>query len=241
MTTDFTQPTPPPPPPSGFSPAPMAGTPPPTSSGGCLKTGCLVVVGLIVVMFLTAAVTAYSIKRKLKGEPFPVIELTQSESSELDKKMEALRVHHEAKKSGEVEKDAPSPAGAERFFRLTDREINALIAKDPEIADKLRVDFVKGGIKVSIRIPVPKEAPFLGGTTIQGSGEATVTIDKETVDIRLTDVRFAGFSLPKAWLKDALGKNMALDIASEADLKKFAAGIERFQITPEAIEILLAE
>ena len=56
---------------------------------------------------------------------------------------------------------------SDREIRLTERELNGLIAEDPEIARYVAVDLAKDLVSVTLLVPMDHEVPVLGGKTLR--------------------------------------------------------------------------
>ena len=154
------------------------------------------------------------VKRNLYASRFSPVALGQKEREVLEAKMARFR-----------EKDpfpgenhplpgkplAPEPysdEGASREIALTERELNALIANTPDVAEKVAVDLSDDLISVKLVLPVDDEIPVLGGKRIKLHMGLTVHYEGKRPVIALKGVSLGGIPLPNAWLGSLKNVNL---------------------------------
>ena len=138
------------------------------------------VAGIVVVaMLLTMAGTLFIVKNWLFPSPFEPVVLTQAEEQRLERKLERFeQIDGRSRRippgrqgeipTGEDLKPEPySEEGASREIRLSEREINAMVAQNTDLARKMVVDFANDLVSVKLLIPVDPDFPFLGGKTLK--------------------------------------------------------------------------
>src|SRR4051794_26755443 len=150
--------------------------PRPRKKHGCLFYGCLVslillVVGLVAVYLIYRAIVGWVDQyADTQPRPVPTVQLPAAEKKELEKRVEEFQ---ESAKEG----DEPEE------LVLTGDEINALIARDPELKGHVRVaiegDKVKGELSLG-----PIELPGAGKRFINGKGTFRVSLRNGTLDVR---------------------------------------------------------
>ena len=69
-----------------------------------------------------------------------------------------------------------SEQGAERSISLTERELNALLAKNTNLARKLAIDMSDDLMSARAIIPVDEDFPVLGGQTIRVNAGVAPTL-----------------------------------------------------------------
>ncbi|MGY8690874.1 MAG: arginine N-succinyltransferase, partial [Verrucomicrobiales bacterium] len=144
---------------------------------GCGQVVCL----MLVTAILSAGAMFWWAKRYLFAKELAPVALSAEEQSVLEGKLERLEqaaMGNEPKASieGQVletadqdpNAEAYSEEGASREIELSERELNALIAKnDPDTAKHFAVDLSKDMVSMKVIVPVDEEAPFMGGKTIR--------------------------------------------------------------------------
>jgi hypothetical protein len=192
---------------------------------------------------LAVAGSAWWVKRNVYASSFTPVALTSSEQSALTQKMETLSAA--ATKSPE-EAAAEAKAAeelAKRTLTLSDREINAKLAEQG-LGEQVKVEFGNGDAAITTLVPVDKEVPFIGGTTLRlrFSFNAKMGDDKKFA-MSLKDVSVGGVPMPNAWLGQLKGVNLFTEsqFSNEPALKAFAAGIRDFSLSSGAMQIVLNE
>ena len=234
---------PPPPPP----PVAPAAAPP---GRGCWFYGCLGAAILLLVIVLTAAVTAWQVKRSLHAAPITPTELTAEEQAAFDAKLEIIR--QGARSGDDPGEFAPVPGGQELptvdpdFVRkplvLTEREINAFIANNTDLGDKVYVTLDNDMVKLKVNYPVEAGAPFLGGKTLRFNLRTRIALDAGRLEVRVTDVAVGSLPIPSAWLKGVKGRNLVEEFAADDQaMATLVAGIEALEIDDGRITFIPAE
>ena len=184
-------------------------------------------------------------KRNIYASPFTPVMLTSTEQTALAEKMTTLTTSAAAVKSPEelaAEQKAAEEL-AKRTLTLSDREINAKLAEQG-LGDQFKVEFGEGNAAITALLPMDKEIPVLGGTTLRlrFAFDAKMSAEKKFM-LSLKDVSVGGVPMPNAWLGMAKGVNLFTDstLAEEPAIKAFAAGIRDFDLSTGAMRIILNE
>ena len=77
--------------------------------------------------------------------------------------------------TGEVEPSAPGGVQPEAYrerdedreVTLTEREVNALLARNTDLARKVAVDLSEDLVSIKLLVPVDEDFPLLGGQTVR--------------------------------------------------------------------------
>ncbi len=136
-----------------------------------------VILGLALVVL--AGLSAWWIHRYIYAPRFTPTQLDQREREILNKKLQKFEkaVQGTTPRSDAAKKDdslrsepeAYTEAGADRTIHFTEKEINALIANQPEIAQRLAIDLSDDLISIKVLMPMNKDILFLGGKTTAAS------------------------------------------------------------------------
>ena len=189
----------------------------PSPSGSSRSKTILIVV---IVAILTAMVTAWITVAYLFPKKFRPVTLSAKEEQVLNQKLRRLGFQPEQAASGTAEGDlTPEPyseAGAKREVRFSEREINGLIAKNPDLAHKLVIDFADNLASAKLLIPLDPEFPFLGGKTLKVTAGLELRYSGQKPVVRLKGISIWGVPLPNAWL----GGIKNVDLVEEFDAEK---------------------
>jgi hypothetical protein len=105
-------------------------------------------------------------------------------------------------------------------------DLNALIAHQKELADKLFVRIDEDNIKGEVSFPLPDVGPFkLKGRYLNGTAAFKVTLENGALDVRLQEVLVKGKPLPGVFFNELKKQNLAKDAQQDpqtaADVQKF--------------------
>lgn len=221
-----------------------------SSSQRFSSTQVLLFVGLTVLA--TALVTAWWINQYLYAATFEPTQLTQSEEHSLDSKMAQLRQIDESSSSspkpqvaspgGPLEPEPYSEEGASREIQLTEREVNALIAKDADVAKHVAVDLAENLVSVKLVVPVNEEVPLVGGKTLKLNFGVELSYANGKPVVAMEGVSLGGVPLPSAWWGDIKHINLVEEFGGPGGFwDQFSKGVEDLKIQDGQLHITLKE
>jgi hypothetical protein len=213
----------------------------------------LQVMGIVALaMIVTALLTAWWVKHYIYASKFTPTILTAKEQKVLDsklvklgestKKESVVSKKKRAEKGSSLEPEAYSEEGAKREISLTEKELNALIAKNPEVAQHVAIDLSDNLISIKMIVPIDKEAPVLGGKTLRLSLGVILAYEKERPVVALKGVSLGGIPVPNAWLGNLKNKNLVQEFGDETGFwKLFSDGVADLKVKNGHILIKLKE
>jgi hypothetical protein len=223
---------------------PVAHPPPLKNRRGWLFYTCVTLGVIALVVGVTIGTASWWLHRQVHAKPFTPVHLSEPEQQVLDEKLQALAPAadqpspEDAQRPDWVKQDEP----ATNVIVLTEKELNALLAKNTDLADKAYILIERDAIGARYNIPIDPDAPFLGGKTLRGRVQFGVTQAGDHVAVRITDVRVWGISLPNAWLGGLKGVDLFEELASgDEGLKSLSDGVESIRAEPGRLTIRLAE
>jgi len=245
------------------SPTQTADRPPePPRRGLAWPWVVLVVVGTILITLVLAAVTARYV---LFPERFEPVQLDPTEQQVLDDKLAAIGVapprggvadrprDHSPPRRDEFDADGrlrPEPyreAGAPREIRFDERELNALIASDPELARRLAIDLARDRVSVKLLVPLPPDFPVMGGQTLRLTAGAEIRQTpgpdgQPRLAVIVTGVSLWGVPLPNAWIGGLKGVDLVEQFGDDPGFwQALAEGVESVQVREGELVLKLAE
>ncbi len=204
-------------------------------------------------MIVTAMLTAWWIKQNIYASQFEPTRLSAKEQQVLDSKLAKLE-HSAVKKKASVKKAKPyhpsmplkpepySEDNAKREISLSEKELNALIAKDPETAKRVAIDLADDLVSVKLLVPVDEDFPILGGKTLRLNFGITLSYKASRPMVAIRGVSLGGVPLPSAWWGDIKNKNLVEEFGSEGGFwDQFSKGVEDIKIRQEHLWIKLKE
>jgi hypothetical protein len=207
-------------------------------------------VGLAVLS--TALVTTWWVNQYLYAATFEPIQLSQEEQHSLDRKMSQLGQSHPSgappvsskvpSSDGTLNPEPYSEDGAARHIQLTEREVNALIAKDVEIAKHVAVDLAENLVSVKLVVPVDDEVPLVGGKTLKLDFGVELSYANGKPVVAMQGISLGGVPLPSAWWGDIKHLNVVEEFGGPGGFwDQFAKGVEDLHIQDGQLHITLKE
>jgi len=231
-------------------------TPPKSKKpSGSFKTILLVVV----ITIMTTVVTVFLLNRYLFPTEFKPVKLNAQEKQVLKAKIKRLgksTIHDSTKARSSAHKPnepmlrpptrktsktrnsggpvTPEPYrenSENRQIQFTEREINALLAHNTDLADKLTIDLSEDLASAKLLVPLDPDFPVLGGKTLRVSAGLEIRIDAQKPVIKLKGVSFWGVPLPNAWLGGIKNVNLINELGGNQGFwNAFAAGVKTIRI-----------
>lgn len=216
-------------------------------------THVLLIVLLTIV--ITIAGTYWILKTYIFTTSFTPVVLNAKEEKTLEAKLHAIGYKPELpsrtinkKESDEIGEDGflkPEPYSEEnapREISFTERELNALLAKNTDLAQKLAIDLADNLVSAKLLIPLEEDFPVLGGKTFRFNAGIGMAYQHDKPVIVLKGISIMGIPIPNAWL----GGLKNIDLVSEFGMdpgfwKSFSEGVENIQVTDGQINIRLKE
>ncbi len=217
------------------------------------RSGCLRLLGIAAVCALVIAlIVVIWVKYNVYASPFHPTALSGKEQQILDSKMSMLGKSAEKEESnspvGSAESESiakPEPyseAGARRGFNLSEKELNALIANNPDVARKVAIDLSDNLISIKLVLPVDEEIIFLGGKTLRLNMGIILSYEEDKPFVGIKGISVGGIPLPNAWLGYTKGQNLIEEFGTETGFwKLFTEGVKDISVKEGRIRVSLKE
>lgn len=213
---------------------------------------------IICTALLAAAATLWVAKAYLFPNAFKPVQLTAREQQVLDGKIQTLtsaerRSKHDRTDSrrpledrvhptGRLEPEPYSEKNADRQIQLTERELNALLAKNTDLAQKLAIDLSDDLASAKLLVPLDPEFPFLGGKTLKVTAGVELRYSNQKPVVILRGVSIWGVPIPNAWLGGIKNIDLVNEFGMEDGFwRAFSAGIEDIRIVDGRLSVTLKE
>jgi len=246
-----------PPPPPQLTPAPSA---PPTrgNTNQFLLYGCGGLIGLLLLIVATVAITIWWIQRPIR----PVV-LSDRERAVVDQKLQRLEGGASAAPGAPGDQSAggagnsaqqgsaritggPSVGAEEdgknlriyvpgsKTLKLTEREINGLLNANTDLGKSVRLEFAQDAINAYVAVRIPDDFPVGGGRMFRGRARFRLSLGNGGKPYAiLEDVTVFGLSLPKAWLGGLKGENLISEAVGQRS--QWLKGIKSLRVEPGAL------
>ena len=213
--------------------------------------GSLSVLGLILVTILiSVGVTVWIINGYIFPKKFRPVVLSQKEESVLSQKLKMFQGLGSSKLNADTSKETRAKnltpekysENIERVIRLTERELNALLAKNTDLSDKIVIDLSDNLVSVKLLIPVDREFPVIGGKTIKVASGMELAFKNSHPIVMLKGVSVMGTPIPNAWLGGLKNVDLIKEFGQDAEFwKTFSEGVEEMHAEEGRFMIKLKE
>lgn len=224
---------------------------------------------VLAVMLVTAALSYWVIRTYIVPADFKPVELSAREQSRLDEKLSALGVDPMAllpgaKREGQANDKAQVPGTAadvdqfdadgrlvpqaytesaeNRSVRMSERELNAMLASNPDLARRFAVDLSDNLASAKLLIPVDPDMPMFGGRTLRVNAGVEVSYRESKPSVVLRGISIMGVPLPNAWLGNLKHVDLVEQFGGGPGFwQSFSAGVEMIEVDDGALHIKLKE
>jgi hypothetical protein len=208
---------------------------------GCLKTGLIV----LAVAVVTCGLTVWVMTTLLFPKQLKPVKLSENEKTVLDAKLDRLEAFAETADSADPQSPVPeaySEEGAERTIRFSQRELNGLLARNPDWAKRVAVHLSDDLASAKILIPVDPDFPLLGGKTIKASAGLSLSYADGRPVVILKGVSLWGTPIPNAWLGGLKNVDLVQEFGGSGGFwDVFADGVDFINIDDGQLTIRLKE
>jgi len=210
---------------------------------------------ILVTMLVTIGGTYWFLKAYVFAREFKPVELSVKEEQVLEEKLRALGYDVDVRQPG---RDVDQPAdidergflkperyseeGARREVSFNERELNALLAKNTDLAKRLAIDLSDDLVSAKLLVPLEEDFPVLGGKTLRFNAGVEMAYASEKPVIVLKGVSVMGVPVPNAWLGGLKNIDLVGEFgADEGFWQSFSDGVENIQVEDGRINIKLKE
>ena len=215
-------------------------------------SGWQVATFVLLAILLTLGITFWVVYQTLFPGEFTPVTLNAQEQRILDEKLQ----HLESLQAAPAVKKKPPPAspeptlepepytevGASREIILSEKELNALIATNTDLASRLAIDLSDDLASAKLLVPVDPNAPLLGGKTIKLTAGVELRYTEGKPVVLLKGVSVWGVPLPNAWLGNMKNIDLVQEFGTEQGFwQAFAEGVEEIEVEEGRVRIRLKE
>lgn len=212
----------------------------------------------LVVIVLTVVATLFIARTYLFPKPFEPVVLTPPEQEHLEAKLDRLdgagqnkntlpsgptkTIPKDYTKDGRVQPLPYTEEGMSREILFTEREVNAMIATNTDLADKLAIDLANDLVSARMLVPLDPDFPMLGGKILRVRAGLELAFREGRPVVKLRGVSLMGVPLPNAWLGGMKNIDLVQEFSGQqGGWKAFADGIESVSVAEGKIHVRLRE
>lgn len=201
------------------------------------------------VILVTVIATVWVIKTWIFPSEFKPVKLSQKEEQILDRKIERLESlsgfqvsPDEFDEQGALKPEAYSEDDARRDIRFSEKELNALVARNTNLASRLAIDLSDNLASAKLLIPLDEDFPIMGGQTVKVATGLELKFEDRRPVVVLKGVSIMGVPVPNAWLGNLKNVDLVRQFGSDSGFwKAFADGVEFIQVDDGELHIKLKE
>ena len=210
------------------------------------RIGCLQVSGLLLlVAIVTAVVTFFVVRSYLAPPDFDPVTLSAKEERVLNAKLDRFDpLSGKDEEAGEaaLTPEAYSEEGASRAITFTEKELNALLANNTDLARKLALDLSDGLLSAKLLVPLDEDFPVMGGKVLKLRAGLELAYEDDKPIVILKGVSVMGVPVPNAWLGGLKNIDLVKEYGdAEGPWKVFAGGVEKLSVEEGHLRIELKE
>lgn len=214
-------------------------------------TARLSILGIVLVTILVSVgVTVWIVNGYIFPKKFKPVTLSQKEQSVLDQKLKKFHDIGTSEPNVDTSKETRTmiltpekySEDVDKVIELTERELNALLAKNTDLSDKLVIDLSDNLLSVKLLIPVDQGFPVIGGKTIKVTAGMELAFKNSRPVVILKGVSLMGMPIPNAWLGGFKNIDLIKEFGqNEGFWKAFSEGVEEMHAEEGRFMIKLKE
>ena len=216
------------------------------------KRGCIRTLGIILItVIISVLATVFVINYFLFPKKLDPVELSQREESVLNQKLKQFGLptfNNETKdtttqkNTTAMEPEAYTEVDAKREVSFSEKELNAILAKNTDLADKAAIDLSDNLASFKMILPLDPDFPFLGGKTLKVNAGAELAYANGKPIVILKGVKLWGVPIPNAWLGNLKNVDLIQEFGGDEGFwKSFSDGIENISVEQGQLKIKLKE
>ncbi len=199
---------------------------------------------ILATILITGGATYWIVRTYVFARDFKPVVLQQKEVVVLNNKLKKLGFSPETgsenriaerktnfDSEGRLIPEVYSEARASREISLSERELNALLAKNTDLARKLAIDLSDNLMSAKLLVSVDQDFPILGGKTLRVTGGLEIAYENNKPIVVLRGVSIMGIPIPNAWLGGMKNIDLVKEFGtSEGFWKAFSDGVENIHV-----------
>ena len=205
---------------------------------------------------ITVGLTIWAMNSLFPSKFEPVV-LNTKEQQILDKKLETFEqfksdVNRRGRPSrstmetdpntGALIPEAYSEAGASREIRFSEKELNALLANNTDLATRLAIDLSDNLASAKLLVHLDEDFPLLGGNTVKLSAGVELAYATGNPIVKLRGISVWGVPMPNAWMGGIKNVDLVQEFGQEPGFwQAFADGVELIEVREGHLYIQLKE
>ncbi|WP_445775671.1 arginine N-succinyltransferase [Shewanella sp.] len=231
-------------------------------------SGITLLLIIFVTVLITIGLTFFVIRTYIFPSPMTQVTLNAKEEQQLDNKLTQLgwqldssarapsnsthasnALKHRTSindnpinDNGELTPQAYREYDADRQVTFSEKEVNAMIGRNPDFAKRVAIDFSNNLASATMLIPIPHDFPVMAGEILRVNTGLDIRLDANRRPVvALVGVSLMGVPLPNAWLGNMKNVNLVSEFGDRGFWNAFADGVDDIQIRDGELYIKLRQ
>lgn len=231
----------------------MTDTPdtPDTPSPAPRRIGCLAISGLLLLAVAASVlITLFVARTWLFPQPFQPVSLSATEQLTLERKLDTLvgadtpdvAPIEEERDDGVLRPERYRERPEDRVIHFSQRELNAIIARNPDLADRLALHLSDDMLSATMLITLPPDLPVMAGQTVRIATGLRLRHEQGRPVVAIEGVSIMGVPLPSAWMGGLKGRDLVgLQSGGGGFWSAFGDGVRDLRIENGQLRVELAD
>jgi hypothetical protein len=155
---------------------------------------------VVITVLITLGLGYWAVTSWLFPSEFKPVILNSQQQQSLDRKVQQLGIDTASQSQQPLQPERYSEAGASREIEFSERELNALLARNTDLASKLAIDLSDNLISAKLLVNIDPDFPVFGGKTLKVTGGMELRLGSGRPSAILKGISVWGVPLPNAWL-----------------------------------------
>ena len=203
---------------------------------------------VIVIAVVTSILTVWLFTLYFFPKQFKPVELSKSESQALSDKLDRLdpttrpKTGPAGKNGKALTPEKYSEDAASRHITFSERELNALLATNADLAEKFAIDLSDNLASAKLILPLDPDLPILGGKTLKLNACLELRYEDAKPVVMLRGISLWGVPIPNSWIGGIKNVDLVKEFGSESGFwKAFSEGIEFIRVEDGKLSVQLKE
>lgn len=197
---------------------------------------------VVITIAITLGVGYWLMTVYLFSTSFTPVELSKNEQQRLDEKLELLGSNTRSSQQKTLLPEAYSEISASREINFSEKELNALLANNTDLASKLVIDLSDNLASAKLLVDLDPDFPLLGGKTLKVTAGMEISLIKGKPSAILKGVSVWGVPLPNAWLGNMKNTDLNKEFGQSGGFwQALNDGVETIEVKEGKLRIKLKE
>lgn len=198
---------------------------------------------VLATVVVTVGITYWVMTSYLFVKEFKPVQLKAQEERVLNAKLRAIGYEvPQPEQGGALEPEPYTEAGASREVSFSERELNAMLANNTDLARKLAIDLSDDLVSAKLLVPMEPDFPVLGGKTLRVNAGVELAYRGNRPVVILKGVSLMGVPIPNAWLGNLKNVDLVGEFGADQGFwKTFAEGVDNIRVEDGRMNVKLKE